>query len=208
MMTSSSPSSCQSTSDDLLPVTDRAVYALSASLLQPLHYFNVTPNYITSLSLLFALIAMYSLCTGRILAFNVCMVVSYVFDSVDGCYARVYNMTSQGGDYYDHGKDQVVALLLPIIVIQRYWKLFSWTTWLVLGFCLIIIYMIACTYLCCVACYKRSKHNTYQYLSGICGDDPYTTIQCTKWFSPTNIFILCMVFINILEYQRQQSRLF
>lgn len=195
-----SASQCQSTSDDLLPLTDQFFYKLSELCLRPLRYMNVTPNYITSLSLLFGLLGVYCLCTGRILYMNVFWVIAYLFDCTDGCYARVYKMTSQGGDYYDHFKDQIVALLMGIIVVQRYWILFSWTTWLIIGLLFIIVYVVACTYLCCVACYKRSEHNTYQYLSGVCGDNPYQTIQYLKWFSPTNTFLLALGFINVLEY--------
>lgn len=45
-------------------------------------------------------------------------VLSYVFDCIDGQYARLYGMTTDFGDMYDHISDVVVTVLVYIVAFQ------------------------------------------------------------------------------------------
>lgn len=53
----------------------------------------MTPNQITFLSLVFALIGSYFYCKNNFYLSIICFIVSYYLDCVDGHYARKYNMT-------------------------------------------------------------------------------------------------------------------
>ena len=86
--------------------------------------FNMTPNGITTLSLIFGLLAVVCLILGKVWLMVIFYVMSYFFDCCDGFYARRYDMCSQGGDMYDHIKDVTVfGLLLTVFFFRNYRKL-------------------------------------------------------------------------------------
>ena len=86
--------------------------------------FNMTPNGITTLSLVFGLLAIVCLILGKVWLMAIFYFISYFFDCCDGFYARRYNMCSAGGDMYDHIKDVTVfGLLLTVFFFRNYKKL-------------------------------------------------------------------------------------
>lgn len=89
-----------------------------------------TPNGITFLSLIFGLIAIYSLWKGHITLFAISYLISHLFDCFDGHYARKYKMTSKFGDYFDHIKDVTVFVGIFIVFILKYKGCLRWYEWL------------------------------------------------------------------------------
>lgn len=94
--------------------------------LDPIFYkLNFTPNNITTLSLIFGLLSVYFILkidymkkSYKIYAF-IFYWLSFLFDCLDGHYARKYKMLSQLGDKYDHYSDLVKHLLLYIVLISK-----------------------------------------------------------------------------------------
>ena len=84
-----------------------------------------TPNIITTESLITGLISCYFLYKGNILLFSIFYIISYFFDCFDGYFARRYNMTSKGGDIYEHIKDISVYLIILVILYLKYKKYIS-----------------------------------------------------------------------------------
>lgn len=80
---------------------------------------NMTPNQITFLSLVFALIGSYFYCRNNFYLSIICFIVSYYLDCVDGHYARKYNMTTKFGDYFDHYSDILKILILLYCMYQK-----------------------------------------------------------------------------------------
>ena len=80
---------------------------------------HMTPNDITTLSLIFGVLAVYFLYQKKYKLAGVCYFVSYFFDDMDGFYARKYQMVSEGGDAYDHYKDITVALFMYIVLFVQ-----------------------------------------------------------------------------------------
>jgi len=76
------------------------------------HYYNFTPNMITTLGNIARLISVYYVFEGYKLLFVLFYLLGYFFDCLDGSYARKYNMTSKFGDYYDHFSDIVFNIIL------------------------------------------------------------------------------------------------
>ena len=85
------------------------------------HRLGLTPNMITTISLLFGL------ATARLLYLHwyylACLfwTVSYFFDCLDGHVARKYNQVTVFGDYYDHASDitKVSVILFVLYRINR-----------------------------------------------------------------------------------------
>ena len=67
-----------------------------------IHKLGITPNIITTLSLICGLSAAALLYNKYYYSACVLWIVSYYLDNLDGYIARKYNQTSKIGDYYDH----------------------------------------------------------------------------------------------------------
>jgi phosphatidylglycerophosphate synthase len=75
----------------------------------------MTPNMITTLSLLFGLLTCYLYYKSYYVSAALFYIVSYFFDVMDGYFARIYDMGSVFGSYYDSISDNAVAFLLLIL---------------------------------------------------------------------------------------------
>ena len=72
----------------------------------------LSPNVFTTLSLIFALASGYFLRNRAYAIAGSCWFINYFFDSIDGNFARRYNMMSQFGDWYDHATDYIGYVLV------------------------------------------------------------------------------------------------
>jgi len=83
---------------------------------------NMTPNMITSMGVVMRIISLYylfgNLKNSKILFFVFSM-LGYLFDCLDGYYARKYNMCSKFGDYYDHISDLVYHSILVYYLLSK-----------------------------------------------------------------------------------------
>jgi hypothetical protein len=83
--------------------------------------FDMTANDMTTVSLIFGVIAVIALYQQNASLFVCSYILSYFFDCVDGAYARHYNMVTQFGDWYDHVKDVIVNVLIGILLVRLVW---------------------------------------------------------------------------------------
>ncbi len=65
----------------------------------------LTPNILTTLSLVSGLYAAYMIYNGHFVIGSILYMLAYYFDCADGKFARKFNMISKFGDYYDHISD-------------------------------------------------------------------------------------------------------
>jgi phosphatidylglycerophosphate synthase len=79
----------------------------------------MTPNMITSISLAFGLLACYLYYKSCYISAALAYIVSYFFDTMDGYFARIYDMGSVFGSYYDSISDNAVALLLLFLLYKN-----------------------------------------------------------------------------------------
>lgn len=86
---------------------------------------NFTPNGLTTISNIGAIIALYGTYHKRAELIVVGFVIKYLFDCADGYYARRYKMTSKFGDVYDHGSDLIFVLGIVWIL----WTKFTFRAW-------------------------------------------------------------------------------
>ena len=75
-------------------------------------YLNMSANDITTLSLITGLGSVYYLNNDQYSLSSFLFLISYMFDCLDGFYARKYNMVTFFGDIYDHIKDWLVMGLI------------------------------------------------------------------------------------------------
>jgi phosphatidylglycerophosphate synthase len=81
---------------------------------------NFTPNMITTVSLMFGLLAYYAISIGNYKLACLHIFLAYYFDCLDGYYARQYKMETEFGDYYDHFSDTGKFILITYgIYLQR-----------------------------------------------------------------------------------------
>lgn len=84
-----------------------------ADIIDPyLKSIGMTPNMITTLGLISALISIYAFWYGKYKSSAIFFFLSYFFDCVDGNFARKYNMITDFGDYYDHTVDIFKSVII------------------------------------------------------------------------------------------------
>ena len=85
------------------------------------HNLGMTPNTLTTLSIVFGFLTAYQILKGRLWLAVIFWIISYYFDCADGKFARKYNMVSKFGDLYDHLADlaKVIAVLLALFCINK-----------------------------------------------------------------------------------------
>jgi len=140
-----------------------------------------TPNRITFLSLLFALISLWFLWRYNMILFTVFYFISYFFDCMDGHFARRYKMTSKGGDMFDHGKDVSVNILLVFILFYRFPVSNKIRIQAIV--ILLLISLLMCAHLGCQErIYPKDESGTLSFTKKLCiGKDPKQTIKWTRW---------------------------
>lgn len=81
-----------------------------------------TPNIITTYSFMSGLTSLYFLYLDKRMEFAFFFILNYVFDCIDGHFARRYDMITEFGDFYDHVTDILIPLGVIIILSFKYYK--------------------------------------------------------------------------------------
>lgn len=92
---------------------DTFIFKIVDKHLHIFHNLGMTPNILTTLSIVFGFLTAYQILRGRLLLAAIFWIIGYYFDCADGKFARKYNMVSKFGDLYDHLGD-----LLKVIVVS------------------------------------------------------------------------------------------
>lgn len=166
-----------------------------------------TPNGITTLSMILGLLAVFilwrkdkhrKLTTKEIVVFSICYYLSYLFDCMDGHYARKYGMVSKGGDIYDHVKDVTVNLLLIIVVLVKYPVRRIVRIQVVLLLLVGSVMMVA--HLGCQEkIYPEKESDTLSFAKEMCVGEPTQTIKMTRYFGCGTWCIMIIVAIIYLN---------
>ena len=91
---------------------DNIIIKYGRTLYPTFRKLNFTANDITTLSLISGFISVYFLYKKRYILSSIMYFVSYIFDCLDGNYARTYKLVSKFGDYYDHMKDLIIGIMI------------------------------------------------------------------------------------------------
>jgi len=79
---------------------------------------NLTPNLLTFISLILGLLSSYLFVIKNYRLSALTYFLSYIYDALDGNYARTYNMATTFGDYFDHIKDLIVNIIFIVDFIK------------------------------------------------------------------------------------------
>ena len=91
---------------------DTFIFKLIDKHLDIFYKLGMTPNIITTISIIFGFLSAYQIMQNRLWLASIFWIIAYYFDCADGKFARKYNMISKFGDFYDHVGD-----LLKVIVV-------------------------------------------------------------------------------------------
>lgn len=170
--------------------------ALNRHLFRPL---NFTPNMITTLSLVIGLSSSLFFYKEQYLISIVTFTVAYILDCADGNYARMYNMVTRFGDFYDHICD--VVKFVPIMIIIYIHPIPSMTK--ILFFSLFFTFMIMTSIHigCQEKNYKDSQDMSIKWTKKLCCDD--NDIIWTRYFglgTTISFTVLFMLYVWCVRY--------
>jgi phosphatidylglycerophosphate synthase len=97
---------------------DNLVYKVVPRLSEIAHHHCLTPNHVTTISLMGGFLAIYGLKVQKPTVFILGYLIAYVADAADGYMARRYNQVTKFGDYYDHVKDTMVHIVLFVLLFH------------------------------------------------------------------------------------------
>lgn len=142
-----------------------------------------TPNVLTGYALLFTVLSGLSLYADRFWPFALAYNLGYLFDCIDGMYARKYHMVTRFGDYFEHSRDILGNLALNVFVWYKFKPLPTWTWFAYSGLLLGTALHIGCQQ----KYYKRMQGESEQsesldVLSKLCPRG--LTLGWTRWFGP------------------------
>ena len=153
--------------DSLENPIDVTIIYIGRKLFPFFRTLGLTANGLTTISLILGLGSCYSFHQKYYKCSALLYFVSYMFDVLDGNYARTYKIVSKFGDYYDHYKDLLVnTLLLGIFITYHTYS--SRSLIIILGVTL-ILFMTLYVHLGCQEIYVAQKKKTQnsEYLAGI-----------------------------------------
>ena len=79
-----------------------------------------TANSISVYGLFFTIGSLYYLAQDHMIRFTIYFWIAYLFDCLDGYYARKYNMVTELGDLFEHVRDLISLVLTALICCLQY----------------------------------------------------------------------------------------
>jgi phosphatidylglycerophosphate synthase len=143
---------------------DNFFIAISDKISPAFKRLNFTPNGITTLSAVTGAGALYGLYNKDMTQFTIFALLSYFFDVMDGYYARKYNMTSPGGDKYDHFKDLLMVVIGAYILYAQY----NVTSFPIVIVVILVLWFLSLVYVGCqeVITSKDNRSDTLEFAQG------------------------------------------
>jgi phosphatidylglycerophosphate synthase len=113
--------------DDTLesPITTNTYLKGCDLVVDNFHAVGLSPNDITTLSMLLGLLAVYFLFIRRPILSGVFFLISYFFDCLDGVKARRFDQETEFGENWDHFHDLSIFILLAIGI----WLFYPMNKW-------------------------------------------------------------------------------
>lgn len=105
-------------------IFDIFIYKIVKKLVPYFRKWNFTPNQITTIGNIFGFMGIYKLYKGKYIESAIFYFIRYIFDCLDGYYARKYNEITIFGDWYDHISDILIFLIYLILLFLKNKKLF------------------------------------------------------------------------------------
>jgi len=172
----------------------------------------LTPNGLTTISLLLGLAAVVLIWQDHYVIGALLWFVSYYYDCADGKMARRYKMTSQFGDLYDHVSDLIKHTFLAAVFGCKLWragkyKRVSLSIMMSLAGVSVLLLLVMASHVGCQE--KLSQANdrspTLQVLERfIIMDDCKEQISYTRYFSPVTVTLYIIMVVMYIGYKNDK----
>lgn len=156
---------------------------------------NFTPNMITTFANILFFIALFFIYKKQYILAGIIYFISYIFDCIDGHYARKYDMVTTFGDYYDHIGD-IIKLVIIIIIIYKI------SNSKILILIPIILWITTLIHLGCQEeIYDNSKSSeSLAILRNFCKLKPKSQILYTRFFGCGTLYSAIMLIIFSFQF--------
>lgn len=98
---------------------DVMLYYIIDSQLDFYYKLGLTPNHLTTISLISGLLSVYFAHNNRFLEASILWSIAYYYDCADGKLARKFKLTSKFGDSYDHAADLLKHALMFYVLYNK-----------------------------------------------------------------------------------------
>ena len=161
----------------------------------------VTPNLLTSFSLIFCVAAAVYIYWGRFVVGAILFLVSYVFDCMDGNMARAFDMLTRFGDFYDHATDviQIISFILAVVYSPM---LYQWKV--VFFVATSIIYVASLVHLGCQERIHGRSVPSLQMFEYLC-PNPRQSIYITRYFGTGTTVVFVVTFFILVALLKERS---
>lgn len=187
--------------DSLDNPIDNILYKIIDGQLDLFKKLNLTPNLLTTVSLVSGLGSVYLLKNNNYKLSALLWFISYYFDCTDGKMARKFNMTSKFGDLYDHGSDTIKHILLFYVIysILKDDKNFKHILIIFLLIFILSMAQLGCQEKLTKKITKKDDSPTLQITETLVITDCETQMKFTRYFGPATItlyLVLVILYVN------------
>lgn len=158
---------------------------------------NMTPNIITTGSLLLGLTSVYTVYKRQYYLGAFLYLIAYIMDCWDGNFARAYHMETVFGDWYDHISDMIKWILMTAMI---YLRLHKQQRFYFVAFLIPLIILMG-THLGCQEKIYASHdpyHNFLSFTKFSCPNPKM--IHATKYFGVGTFIIFLCVYLILLNW--------
>lgn len=161
-----------------------------------LHRIGVTPNMLTTLSLICGVLSASFIFQGKPKQGAILFLLNYLFDCMDGHMARRFKMESKFGDWYDHISDWVTALIIGYALIKN--NNYKPLTNVKILFVLLFLILSTMKWMGCQELmYNGKVGDSVSGLKRLC-NNPHEELLLTKYlgFGTLNVFIFIVIYFS------------
>lgn len=158
----------------------------------------ITPNIITTASLITGILAAFLMHTKQYKGAAVAYLLSYFLDCADGNYAWKYNMVTAFGDMYDHIADILkMVLILAVIAYSQHVKFRTRVLLITVIICFLILAMIHMG--CQERAYNRHESASLSSLKHLCNANDERAIYITRFFGLGTVTFVIIVILLMFD---------
>jgi len=161
----------------------------------------VSPNLLTTFSLVTGVLSAWFIYKDLFLHSGIFYFLSYLFDCLDGNFARMYNQVTKFGDFYDHFTDRVKMVLVIIAILTN--KVISYRAKVIFMVVFFIFFAFLVYHMSCQEMNVKSGKSMFLSMyRGICSCKNYINITRFFGYGTFNLVILGFIMYFYVAYKK------